>query len=96
LQARAVLSIGSGSWSRWQTQLGKAPEQASGGEVSKYEDYVKLRWRLIPGKGYEYFNYDLIDLGACMRYTCPRCKLCPLKDLCVTYSEPGIWVDPRA
>ncbi len=55
---------------------------------AKNDSYLKLLWRLVPDKDHDYFNYGLIDLGATIcHYKQPRCKKCPLKDLCVFYLQ---------
>jgi A/G-specific adenine glycosylase len=59
-----------------------------GTKSNKYEDYVRIGWRLVPGEEHDYFNYGLIDLGALVcNYRGPKCNECPLRDLCVAYNE---------
>ena len=54
----------------------------------RYEDYVRVGWRLVPEEGHDYFNYGLIDLGALVcSYRGPKCSRCPLRDVCVEYNE---------
>jgi A/G-specific adenine glycosylase len=54
----------------------------------RYEDYIRVGWRLVPEEEHDYFNYGLIDLGALVcSYRGPKCSECPLRDVCVEYSE---------
>lgn len=85
--AGAVLSFGYGKKAPvLDSNVIRLLSQLAGIKVKKYEEYLKLLWKLVPDEEHDYFNYGMIDLGALVcHYKQPRCGSCPLKDFCVQY-----------
>jgi len=95
--AGAILSFGYGKRAPvLDSNVMRLLSRLTGIKVKRHESYLKALWRLIPDEGHDYFNYGLIDLGSLVcHYKKPRCRVCPLKDLCVLYAE-GIGDNRRA
>ncbi len=85
--AGAILSFGYGKKAPvLDSNVTRLLSRLTGTKTKRYEDYLKILWKLVPNEQHDYFNYGLIDLGALVcHYKRPRCNECPLKDLCVQY-----------
>jgi len=87
--AGAVLSFGYGKKAPvLDSNVIRLLTRLTGIVTKKYEEYLRFLWRVVPDEEHDYFNYGLIDLGAVIcHYRQPRCRICPLKDLCVHYLD---------
>ncbi|MCE4624965.1 MAG: hypothetical protein F7C35_03775 [Desulfurococcales archaeon] len=90
--AGAVLSFGFGKKAPvLDSNVIRLLSRLTGIKTKRNQDYLRLLWKLVPDKDHDLFNYGMIDLGALVcHYKKPRCESCPLKDLCVYYSNKSI------